>query len=76
MPKKKKVKGRDNEPSNTTKRVNFFNSKQKKKHSVENQDFQNYESNVSHDTYEGIATMDLAETLETDSQVGAFAVCR
>jgi hypothetical protein len=50
MPKKEKVKGRDNEASLSSNRVNFLNSKQKKKDSVENQDFQNYESNINDDS--------------------------
>jgi hypothetical protein len=74
MPKKVKVKGRDNEASFTTKRVNFFNAKQKKKHSVENQDNFKDEGIASNDSDERITTNDLTESLETDAQVGAFAV--
>jgi hypothetical protein len=75
MPKKEKVKsGRDSQSSISNNRVNLNNLKQKEKHSVENQDFQNYESNVSHESNEGIAAMDPIKSLETDAQVGAFSV--
>ena len=74
MPKKEKVKGRDNKASITTKRVNFFNAKQKKKHSVENRDNFKDEGIASNDSDERIITINLTESLETDAQVGAFAI--
>jgi hypothetical protein len=48
MPKKEKVVDKDNQASLTTSRVDFLNSKQKKKNSAQNQDNWNHESIVSH----------------------------
>jgi hypothetical protein len=75
MLKKEKVVGRDNQASLTKNRVNFFQSKQKKKmDNAQNRDNWNNECNARYDSDVWIATKDIIESFETDTQVGAFAV--